>query len=427
VGWGWDYVKELASRAEHLGGEAVQCVDGAANATVEGFERAGRALEDQLTASRPQGTSGHDIYLMFHGPAARGTGSIDGSVAGWRRVSGFHQQAGDALQSATNKLGIAWQGATAESAGASVVRLREAADSAGQQALHAGNVLEAQSSAWNDTAHKVTNVPPEPPHMTLGGLDPITPVLSHSEATAYTAGQQANQRALSGYGSSTSTNTQQAPQFAAPAPKPSAQQAGALLGSGSMPGTSGPVHSGQLPAGGGGAQASSTVDSRREPAATHSSWQVPDVMQHHDGGQATPQQAAVPVAGVAAGAAGVIAGGSALMGSVGTVGGSSIGARLAGGGSAPGLGSSGSTDSGRTSGSGGLPDEERETASRGAGSGAGSGAPGARGRKEPDEEHQPADYLVEANPNDVFGQGRQVAPPVLGDEPEPAEAQANGD
>ncbi len=51
----------------------------------------------------------------------------------------------------------------------------------------------------------------------------------------------------------------------------------------------------------------------------------------------------------------------------------------------------------------------------GAGMGAG-GAPGARGEGEDDIEHKAADYLVETD--DVFGDDRMVAPPVIGGLPE---------
>lgn len=412
MGWGWDYVKELASRAGHLGGEMVHGAESAWSPTEEGFDRAGKLLEEHPGVAmtvRPQGTSGHDIYLMFHGPEVRGTGSIDSSVAGWRKVSDCHKEAGDALTAATTKLGVAWQGATAESASANVVRLREAADTAGRQALHAGSVLEAQSSGWNDTAHQVTDVPADPPRMSIAEVDPVTPVLSHQQATGYTAGQQANQRALSSYGTTTSTNTRQVPEFAAPSvPGTGGQQPGSgVREGGSAAGTN---HAGR-----------SIVDSGPQPAETHSSWQVSEVMHLPEGGQAKPQEQAMPIAGIAAGAAGLIAGGSALMGATSAVGGSSIGARLAGGGAASGVGGSstqtGRPDSGGRSGTGGAPEAEEETAA------GGSRAAGARGRQ--DRDHDTADYLVDANPHAVFGQDRQVAPPVFGASPDPGPDEAD--
>jgi hypothetical protein len=384
-------------------------------------------------AVRPQGTSGRDIYLMFHGSEAKGTGSIDSSVIGWRKISDLHKEAGDVLTSAMTKLGVACQGATAESASASVERLREAADTAGRQALRAATMLEAQSCAWNDTAHKVTDVPADPPRMSLAQADPVTPALSQAQATTYAAGHQANQLALSSYGVTTSTNTQELPHFTVPARGVGEQQSGSA-GSGDwdaglMPGTPGTAHNGQSAAGSGGSPGQSTIDSDR-PAATHSTFQVPDVMPHPAGGQATPQEQAMPVAGAVAGAAGLIAGGSAVMGLTGAVGGSGIGARLAGGGSGPGAGGSsatrGSRESGGQSGTGGLRDEESAT-SRGAGATGGSGAPGARGRKEQGREHDAPDYLVEANPQGVFGQGRHVAPAVLGEDSAPVEGPVEGD
>lgn len=47
-----------------------------------------------------------------------------------------------------------------------------------------------------------------------------------------------------------------------------------------------------------------------------------------------------------------------------------------------------------------------------AGAGVGGGAPGAKGEGEDDIEHKAADYLVETD--DVFGDERMVAPPVIG-------------
>ncbi|SDL66839.1 PPE family protein [Lentzea albidocapillata subsp. violacea] len=51
-----------------------------------------------------------------------------------------------------------------------------------------------------------------------------------------------------------------------------------------------------------------------------------------------------------------------------------------------------------------------------AGAAAGGGAPGQRGEGEDDIEHKAADYLVETD--DVFGDDRMVAPPVIGGLPE---------
>lgn len=429
MGWGWDYVKGLASKAEHLGGEGIHGAESAWNGTVEGFEQAGKWLEDHpamATAVRPHGTNGYDIYLMFHGPDVKGTGSIDSSVAGWRKVSSYHQQAGDALKSATSKLGVAWQGQAAESAGARVVPLREAADAASQQARQAGTVLETQSSGWNDTAHKVTNVPADPPRVSIVQVDPITPVRAQSEATAFTTGQQANQQALTGYGATTSLNTQSVPQFAPPAPKPSAQPGGgyqsdsaggAPQGMASISGSWGSVHASSGPS----------------PAGTHSSWQVPDTLHRPDAGQATPQQGAVPVAGAAAGAAGLIAGGGALMG--GSVlgesgGGSSIGARLAGGSSGIGGSSTqgGSRLSGGRSGSGAIAEEAETVGDASTGRSSAAGVLGARRRNpEKDTEHENPDYLVEANPHGVFGADRHVAPPIFGEEQSPPAGPAEDD
>ena len=58
-------------------------------------------------------------------------------------------------------------------------------------------------------------------------------------------------------------------------------------------------------------------------------------------------------------------------------------------------------------------------AGKGGAAGAGMGAGGAQGQKgegEDDIEHKSADYLVETD--DVFGDDRMVAPPVIGGLPE---------
>ncbi|AUS81774.1 hypothetical protein C1701_14995 [Actinoalloteichus sp. AHMU CJ021] len=54
-------------------------------------------------------------------------------------------------------------------------------------------------------------------------------------------------------------------------------------------------------------------------------------------------------------------------------------------------------------------------AAGGGGGMAGGGARGRGGQGEDDGEHKRADYLLETD--DVFGDGRLVAPSVLGDQP----------
>lgn len=429
MGWGWDYVKSLAGQAAQHDGEIVHRTESARVDTVEGFEQAGTRLaaEPAMAAVRPQGVNPHDIYLMFHGPDAKGTGSLDSSVAVWRNVSAYHAQAGDALKSATSKLTAAWQGEAAESASAGITFLRDAADTASQRALHAGTVLEQQSSGWNDTAHKVTDVPADPPRMSIGQVDPITPVEFRTHATTYTAGQQANQLALSEYGSTTSSNSQNVPQFAAEAPQPIAPPASGrqdALPAASQADGGSPAHqdggsAATSVAPGSSSTRVSSVQNGQLAAQTHSAWQMQGTLHQPDGGQTPPGQGAVPVAGMAAGGAGLIAGGGALMGAslagggAGTSGGASIGARLAGG---------ASSEKPRSLSSSGTLGEEAESAES-------TETPrGARGRREEDEEdraHRETGYLVEANPHRTFGHDRPVAPPVFGTEQGPDERAEN--
>lgn len=446
MGWGWDYVKGLAGQAGQLGGVVIHGTESARVDTVEGFEQAGNRLADDpaMATVRPQGMNPHDIYLMFHGPDAKDTGSLDASVAGWRTVSGYHAQVSDALKSATSKLTAAWQGDAAESAGASVTALREAADTASQRALRAGTVLEQQSAGWNDTAHKVTDVPADPPQMSIGQVDPVTPVVSRTQATTYTSGQQANQQALSDYGSTTSTNSQNVPQFAAPAPQRLAQPDGGRRAgfpavgqsdggspvhqeSGSSAQTVSSVQSVSGVPGASGVHGTSevhgvsSVQSGQITAETHSAWQIQGTLPQPDSAQAPPGQApgqAMPMAGMAAGGAGMIAGGGALMGaSLGGAGasdGPGIGSRLAGGESSA---KAGSPKGGSLSSSGTIGEAEETTEA--------TPTRGARSHEEEDNAHRQTDYLVQANPHGVFGHDGQVAPPVFGDEQDPAESAGN--
>ncbi|HJQ47371.1 MAG TPA: hypothetical protein VJ870_13810, partial [Amycolatopsis sp.] len=54
------------------------------------------------------------------------------------------------------------------------------------------------------------------------------------------------------------------------------------------------------------------------------------------------------------------------------------------------------------------------SAARGA-SGAPMGAAGQRGKGADDEEHQRPDYLIEADPDSIFGTDVRATPPVIGE------------
>jgi hypothetical protein len=382
MGWGWDYVANLAGKSADAGGAVVSLRD-AGVATVDGFHDAVDRVETHMTSDvRPQGTNGQDIYQWFH--HGKGTGSIDEAVAGWDRVSQHHADAVAAVNDALAKLRSAWQGVAAGTAETGAERLRQAADVASQHAALASGALQAQSSGFHDTKNKVVDVSVEPPKMSImAPVNPVGPVNYATEAGAYQDRQETNRQALSGYGATTRANSGNVPAFEPPAHPGDipARPVGSF---------DHPTRGEQAPAG----TEQSSVDTSGKPpahgdgpASTASSWQEQD-QRPGDSQGVQPMQGA----GIAAGAASAAAGGSAILG------GTLLGDRAV----------------------------ERNSALTGSGpGGAGAGSRSARGdaagapmrgkKDETDQEHERPEYLVEADSGEAFGSGGNAAPPLLGE------------
>ncbi|WP_143219302.1 hypothetical protein [Actinokineospora bangkokensis] len=113
-------------------------------------------------------------------------------------------------------------------------------------------------------------------------------------------------------------------------------------------------------------------------------------------------------------------GGSGVGGGAGTGGGAGAGAgEGAHGGPRPGAGAGAGAGEHGASGRGGLlggaaAEEGRTTGGRGGQAGAGMGAGGGRGQGGEDEEHERASFLIEDDPEAVFGTDEMTAPPVIG-------------
>lgn len=473
MGWGTDVINGLVDGAQGAGDSVVDGVSTAASATVDGFENAANRVRDQLTPDiRPEGTSGHRIYVWFHhGP---GTESLDNAVDGWRRVSEHHVAAAEAVNSAMGKIRTSWQGDAAGAAIDASRPLRDAADNASKAARRAGEALSAQSFGFNETRKNVVDVAPEPPMLNplAGGFGAVD---HHAEAQAYTADQQANQACLHNYGTRTDDNAGRVPRFDATSdgtrrgevtsPTPITRVSGEFVGpvtagshaadtgSGAPIGT-GPTGGSGPPGGqdpcseesatpggsgseaGGSGQVSRTGGSCSDvPAGTASSWYDGEDGNSQGGGFAYGTSHGLSGSGLAAGAAGVAAGGVAVLG--GGVLGEHTGGRggisgrgIAGFGSGPGTGGgrtpasgAGTPASGGRGGGSPLGGRAGGVTPTTAASGAVSsraGAPPAgaagRGRQgEEDEQHERPEWLTaEDGPDELFGTHERTAPPVLG-------------
>ncbi|MDR7302676.1 PPE domain-containing protein [Haloactinomyces albus] len=348
MGWGLDHIREV-------GGNIADDVRNAACATVDDFRSAADRVHDRLTPDiRPEGVSGHRIYAWFHhGP---GTGSLDDAVDGWGKVSEKHAEVADAVDSAMGKLRASWEGEAATAAQTAGRALRDAADTASACAARAGSALAAQSFEFNEAKKNVLDVSAHPPR-----IDPLTGELGavdyHQEARSYAAEQRTNQAALQGYGSQTGGHAGSVPRFD----------------------------------GSGGAA----------PVVTALAWSEDDGLPG-GGGFEFGADHDLSGASVAAGAAGLAAGGVAVLG------GDVLGERVGGRGGISGRGVSGFGDRADT-GSGGAARSTTGAPPRAAGAG-GRGRQGAD-----DEQHENPEWLAaDESPDELFGIAGRTAPPVLG-------------
>ncbi|QUH00138.1 hypothetical protein HUO13_04305 [Saccharopolyspora erythraea] len=208
MGWGLDYVRDIAEKAWDAGGDAVEGLKRTAASTTAEFDDAVDWVERQMTPQiRAEACGGNDIYKMFHG--GPGTESMDEAAGQWGGVAGHHREAAEAVSSAMARMRASGQG---ETAGAGAGALRQ--EHLGEDADSVRAALEAQSEGFNDAKRHVVYVPPEPPTMSITApINPFAPIDYASEVSKYFAAQAANQRVLHGYGALTADVGARLPAF----------------------------------------------------------------------------------------------------------------------------------------------------------------------------------------------------------------------
>jgi hypothetical protein len=339
-------------------------------------------------------------------------------------------EAANGLLDAVTKLESAWSGEAADSARVALAPLAKAAGNAGQTAQMMGVQMSRQSVA----AQEVSKLPPPKTfdksaaleQMAAAGLSEMTPDMKAAQDAAdETKRQQISY--LNTYTQTMSSVDAETPSFIPPEPgsidsgggggvsstggnvgplpgggpdsSTSAGPGGGLVGvdpSGAHQGIDGPGDDSENPIGGFGLPGGNTGVQGYTPSTGPSSLTSPGL----PGGGASTMHPSGPSAG---------AGGfGGAFGNFGTPGG---GAGGAGGGSGQGAGPRGAGGA-----PGGTP-VPGSTARGPAGRG-GVGAPGGRGRKEEDEEHDRPEFLIEGDPEGTFGSDAMTAPPVIGGDDE---------
>lgn len=368
------------------------------------------------------------------------------------------------LDKATSTASASWQGEAAEGGAAFTTAMSSWHGSTAQGAQYAGTQLFEQSQALDQAR---TNMPPPMAMPTTADVQKAllsyNPFDSSSigalqnlanQAKAATANHQTMARVAQQYDSQLGTSAT-LPEFSAPSqfsPNPPAgtsnaasggasgsgsasrasalpsggRSAGAVGRSGSVAGNSGggghnvppsPVAVGQGTSGQGPAGQGSTTTQ----GATGT---YPPGGQNQLGGPQPPYSGGPggPGGGNSGGLSGMPLGGGPLGGGFGPGGG---GANARGGGSGFGPVGSGSASSGGSaqpgprSAAGAASAEESAVESGAAGVRGASGAPAGgmgagRGKRGEDSEHKRADYLLESDPEGLFGSDEKTIPPVIG-------------
>lgn len=390
MGWGMDVIGGLVGGTREVGNAFADGLGSAESATADDFESASKRVQDQLTPDiRPEGTDGHQIYVWFHhGP---GTGSMDNAIDGWRTVAEHHVTVAEAVNSAMGKMRTSWQGQAAGSAIDASRALRDAADSASKSARQVGDALSAQSFGFNEAKKGVVDVASDRPT-----IDPLTGGVGmidcHQQAQSYTADQRANQQHLRDYGAQTGANSGIVPRFDGSGP------AGGSVRSADSGPPADPAASGS----GAGQGPRTGMPGRASPAGTDSAFYDGDGGLPQGGGFDYSTSHGISGGGIAAGVAGLAAGGTAVLGG-GVLGdhsgrGGISGRRVAGF----------STGSGSGAGAG-------VTTSGGSATTPRAGATGRGQQGEDEEQHEHPEWLTaEESPDELFGTDERTAPPVLG-------------
>lgn len=432
-------------------GEAVRLGEGGEVSEIVGRARGrqdGFAFDDQRAiADRPNWEAHESKQLYAFGTVNNVPGSAEEIGSSWGRHGTTLQQVSEDLYATISELGTAWIGQAAGAAQGALVGIANSSSQAAEAARAMGTRLSQQASAAAELKKM-----PRPEEFDAGSetanmlaMGPAAMVKDMKEKFDQARAVKAQQvQYLNTYTAAMSEVDGSTPSFGPESLglKRAADSGGTQLSSAGGPGQVGSV--GSVGAGGpmGGARGA-------EGFAAHGGahQQAPQAPQQQ-APQAPPQQPAAqaPPAGVS-GAAAQAAPASPSAGGLGAVAG---GAALAGGGAA--VAGRALAKGSKTSASEKEQDAEGSTAAQaqqpaqpaasvqqpqnsgmpGAGGviggregagmapaaapmGGGMGAAGAAsGQGQGEEEHTHASFLIEADPDDVFGANQATAPPVLG-------------
>lgn len=405
-----------------------------------------------MTDHRFQGYGHPELYKMINsGPGVSASIPVE---QGWKKIKDTLAQIDDDLHTALAKMGAGWESDAADAAGAALSPLAQWAGYAEQGSGTMESSARLQGEFIADARKKMPEVVPvttEKP----GFMDMAVGALTGPVGMAHVVGQQVDHerqeaaadnaaaqavkvmedyQSDSRWNSSTLGEFPQPPQVVIDTPPPGDTGTGSTragytsTGVHSPSGNTGttnpswtappaqpPVSQTWTPPGNDGTTHTSWTQPPSTPPPVHTPPQPPPTNMPHPTPTPTPGGPVFtrPNTGVPGGGRG---------GQLGGVKGGQLGGGKAFGPMSGSLGSSGQGTSMKPGGMPGMGPEGMRGGAMGSGAGAagkggaaGAGAGGAHGQKgegEEDIEHKAADYLIETD--DVFGDERLVAPPVIG-------------
>ncbi|MGO1054577.1 hypothetical protein [Crossiella sp. CA198] len=396
----------------------------AAGATAGGLTAAGFLTSD---TPRPEGHAGDRIYKWFHEEAKTPSAGLVPIERIWTKAAGDYGLIRDQIEKVITASHGVWQGAAAEAARRQLSPLAGYAEAAGGLAKRTAEAVAQQTADWYGCKNQLKPVPADPPQNNL--LNKVTPFSTDldREIERFRADTGDNQRVLAGYGVRKEDNVTRLPSWTAPQAaggevsvvepgggggfdnRDRGRDGGRGTGRGTGGGQPGGGHGGTGTGTGGGTDGGGTGGGGTggDPVG------VP-------GGQVTgpPNRDGTGLAGWAEPPPGTAAGGGS--GAHGLGAGGSAGASVGGSGGfggatgfgpGVGFGPGGSAGVGRASSGGASPASGAARPGAPGLSGVPVGGAGARGDE--DAEHERPSYLLETE--DVFGDTRYAAPPVIGE------------
>lgn len=398
---------------------------------------------------------GEDHQRLKEYVAAVDPAQVETYSDGYHDLHRLFQDLADALKESVGKSQHGWEGEAADQAHNYFTGLSTWADGNSQNAQLASDIIHQESEA----ASRARNSMPEPvpfsweTEMQRWGDDPFNVVGNVSQSIeTYNQSKQAHEQAaqvMTRYDTDLHDAGNKQPVFAEPPkfgeggsgevnrPVPAVQQPGGGQGTNPSGYQGGGVPGGGVPGGGGSGSAfapgGSTPGSGSLPGGVStgvgpmpsgtrpSGYRSPSIPRSRvpggGGGGNTPGIGAMPMPGMVPGGAGGASGGGAGGFGRGGAGGFGPGGGSGAAGAGPGAGSGAGARPGGMPG-GGMPGGAGAAAAAGRGGmgaapmGAGAGRGGQGGE---DEEHQRPTYLVEGDPDEVFGTNERTAPPVIGE------------